>query len=438
MSIVVSQPIASIPRGISDGGPTSVTRAPISASAWMFERATRECRTSPTIATCRPSMRPNACWIVYRSRSACVGCWCFPSPALTMCAPVTRATSCGAPIDGWRMTITSGPYASSVSAVSLSDSPLSTADPDALIDITSAESRLAASSKLEEVRVDDSKKRFTTVRPRSVGSFFISRSRADSKERAVASSRSTSSRVRSAIEIRCRLPGGRGGSSSRTSRISVIGLFPLRGRNEQDTVDLVDLDELHLDALAVRGWQVLADVVGTDGKLAVPAIAEDGELHAGRASVVEERLDRGSDRAPGVEHVVDEHARAPLEGEVEPRGTHERLGMKWGRPAPHLDVVAVEGDVHRAERHLDSGELLDQRAQPVREWDAARVDADQRDRLEVGVALDDLMGDAVERAFQRLRVEENSLGRGRLCRLGHRTPFQPQGTGLKDSVDAGA
>ena len=56
MSVETSQPIASIPRGISGGGPTSVTRAPISASAWMFERATREWRTSPTIATCRPSI----------------------------------------------------------------------------------------------------------------------------------------------------------------------------------------------------------------------------------------------------------------------------------------------------------------------------------------------------------------------------------------------
>ena len=108
MSVETSQPIASIPRGISGGGPTSVTRAPISVSAWMFERATREWSTSPTIATCSPSTGPTCSSIVYRSSSACVGCWCFPSPALTTCAPVTRATRFGAPMCGWRMTITSG------------------------------------------------------------------------------------------------------------------------------------------------------------------------------------------------------------------------------------------------------------------------------------------------------------------------------------------
>ena len=50
-------------RGISVGGPQSVTFAPIFWNAWMFERATRLCVTSPTIQMLRPSMSPS------RSRS---------------------------------------------------------------------------------------------------------------------------------------------------------------------------------------------------------------------------------------------------------------------------------------------------------------------------------------------------------------------------------
>ena len=76
--------------------------------------------------------------------------------ALTMCASAMRETKCAAPTCGWRMTITSGSYAPSVSAVSFSDSPLSTDEPTDLIVKVSAESRFAASSKLEDVRVDDS------------------------------------------------------------------------------------------------------------------------------------------------------------------------------------------------------------------------------------------------------------------------------------------
>src|SRR6185312_9681708 len=171
-----------------------------------------------------------------------------------------------------------------VSAVSFSDSPLSTAEPVALIDMTSAESRFAASSKLDDVRVEDSKNMFTTVRPLSAGSFFTSRSSDAEKVRASASSRSTSSFVRSVIEIRCRRSGPRGGSSSSLIR-GVTSAIRAPFGEEKDTVDFVHLDELHLDALAAGGRKVLADVVRPDRKLAVAAIDEARELHTGGPAV---------------------------------------------------------------------------------------------------------------------------------------------------------
>src|SRR2546430_11782694 len=101
-----------------------------------------------------------------------------------------------------------------------------------------------------------------TSRPFRVGSFLTSRSRLRSNVRAVASSRSTSSRVTSLIEMKCRFGGGAGGRrSSRMTRISAI-VAPLLWRgHEYKLVDLVDLDELHLDALVAGGREVLADVV---------------------------------------------------------------------------------------------------------------------------------------------------------------------------------
>src|SRR3954464_4147349 len=107
-----------------------------------------------------------------------------------------------------------------------------------------------------------------TSRPLSVGSFFTSRSRLRSNVRAVASRRSTSSRVTSLIEMKCRLGGDAGGRRSpRITRISAILLrLPWSG-TEQDAVALVHLDELNLDALVARGRKVLADVVGTDRQL---------------------------------------------------------------------------------------------------------------------------------------------------------------------------
>src|SRR5215212_147089 len=185
---------------------------------------------------------------------------------------------------------------------------------------------------------------FTTVRPRSVGSFFISRSSERAKLRAVASSRWTSSRERSAIDSRCRRSGGAGGNrSSRMTRMSPMR-FLLGSGNEQDLVDLVHLDELHLDALVPCGRQVPADVVGTNRKLAMTAVGEAGELDARRPAVVEESVDRGPDRAARVEDIVDEDDGSPLEPKVEPRRAHDRLGVPRRLAGANLDVVSIERD----------------------------------------------------------------------------------------------
>src|SRR4029450_6427126 len=170
----------------------------------------------------------------------------------------------------------------------------------------------------------------TTVRPRNVGSFFISRSSERAKLRAVASRPSTSSRETSAIESRCRRSAGAGGSrSSRITRMSPMDLLLWR-RDEQHLVDLVHLDELHLDALLPRGRQALARLVRPDWNLAVPPVRQAGELDARGAPVVEKRVDRRADRSARVQHVVDEDDRATFEREVKPCGAHERLRMPRG------------------------------------------------------------------------------------------------------------
>ena len=74
----------------------------------MFERATREWLTSPTIQMLRRSRDPKRRRSVNTSSSAWVGCSCLPSPALTTAASVQPATSWAAPACGERMTIAAG------------------------------------------------------------------------------------------------------------------------------------------------------------------------------------------------------------------------------------------------------------------------------------------------------------------------------------------
>jgi hypothetical protein len=77
-----------------------------------------------------------------------------------------------------------------------------------------------------------------------------------------------------------------------------------------------------------------------------------------------------------------------------------------------VHVVAVKGDVELAEGDLRAAQLLDALPQPLRKGDAARVDADERDALQVGVALDDFVRDPRQRAPDRIGVEDRARCRG--------------------------
>ena len=139
---------------MSVGGPATVTVTPSLRIPWMFERATRLCAMSPTMATDRPSKCPFFSRIVSRSSSACVGCSCAPSPAFTTEHGTSRATSAGAPDEAWRTTTTSGLIAPMLRAVSRNDSPLAALEPPAEKFTTSAESHLPAISNDVRVRVE--------------------------------------------------------------------------------------------------------------------------------------------------------------------------------------------------------------------------------------------------------------------------------------------
>ena len=98
--------------------------------------------------------------MVSASSSAWVGCSWVPSPALITDGPppssvaVHSASCCAAPDAEWRMISASAPAARRVSAVSRSDSPLATDEPDALTLMTSALIHLPATSNDTLVRVE--------------------------------------------------------------------------------------------------------------------------------------------------------------------------------------------------------------------------------------------------------------------------------------------
>ena len=192
----------------------------------------------------------------------------MPSPAFSTCASTHRVSCSGDPLEECRITIASAPIACRVSAVSFSDSPLATEEPPALKLITSADSRFAASSNEILVRVEFSRKKFTTVRPRSAGTFLITRVPTSRNEPAMSRILVTSSAVRSCIDSTCSFM--RSCRSRRQRRGSPPGLH-------DDAVLAVDLPDPHPHVVGPARRHVLADEVGLDRQLAVSPVDEDRE-----------------------------------------------------------------------------------------------------------------------------------------------------------------
>ena len=221
MSWKTSQPQRSASPGTRVGGPISRTRAPIIDSIDTLDRATRLWAMSPQMATVSPPTSPNARRRLSRSSRAWVGCSCRPSPALTTAQPTFCDSRAAAPEAPWRTTSTSGFMAFSVAAVSIRVSPLAVDEVRGLSAVTSAPSRLAAISNEALVRVEFSKNRFMTVRPRIRSNDFEDWRLKSTKASARSSNGGVVAAFRSPADRKWLR--GNGASRSRISSVSAAG-----------------------------------------------------------------------------------------------------------------------------------------------------------------------------------------------------------------------
>src|SRR5512140_1874435 len=297
-----------------------------------------------------------------------------------------RAIKWGAPEELWRITTKSTPIASTLRTVSRSVSPLATLLPVAVRLTESAESRFSASSKESRVRVDGSKKRLATVRPRSVGTLRIGRSITARIERAV-------SRM-SMISVAERV------SSSRRSFRSSLIIF---GLHDLHAIGAVLLLHVHRDHLAPAGGHVLSDVVGPDRQLAMSPVDQDGELDRPRPPEIDQLVERGPHGSPGVEHVIDKDDVAVLDVDRDLGGADHRS------VTDRLKVVTIESDVEHPERDLDPFEFADLLLDPPRQWNPPPPDPHQDQVTRATVALDDLVRDAGQHSTHRLTVQYDCL-----------------------------
>src|SRR5262245_56381666 len=341
--------------------------------------------------------------MVNRSSRPCVGCAWRPSPALTTCSCglTWRAIRNGAPEEAWRTTKMSACIAERLATVSSSDSPLVAEETAMLRLMTSAESRLAAISKVVRVRVEGSKNRLNTLLPRNSGTFFTSRSVTPTNDSAVSRICTRISRGRPSIDSRCCSP----------PRVLSCGLRCTLSLQRKCEPALVVAFQAQAHA---RGHLDLgAAMLRADRQLPAAAVGEDHERDALRAAVVEEFVHRRADRAAGVEHVVDQEQFATADVERDPGAL--RIVVQ----ALRMVVVAVERDVHQPERIAQRKRSVQALGEPC----TAGIEADHR-RLRRD-ARPQLVGQLLTQPFgvrQRSHSFLQNIAPGSAARRPNRSP----------------
>src|SRR5438128_7337007 len=396
-------PSSSMPRGINEWGPHTATWAPSFVRPQMLERATRECRMSPTRHTFTPSIRPSLSRIVSRSRRAWVGCSCLPSPAFTTLERMRSPRNCAAPEEAWRITTMSMRIASRFLAVSTSVSPFCTALPVAATFTVSAERRFSANSKEMRVRVEASKKRLTIVLPRSAGTFLMGRSDTSLNGSAVSRMRRIWSGERRSRPIRSFPNTAVMGLASRIPRLkplkdslTVAGLgetVPLRAVQRRahpsgwehrarsspcpayqiHLILPIQLLDHHIHPIPRPRLDHLADDVRLDRQFPAAAVHQHAQRDALGPAEVGELVERRAHGAARVEDVV--HDDGVLAREVARESGLPDHGLR----SHGLEIIAIEGDVEGAAGHEHALLLLDQLGDPLGQLDAAPLDADEHE-----------------------------------------------------------
>jgi hypothetical protein len=153
-----------------------------------------------------------------------------------------------------------------------------------------------------------------------------------------------------------------------------------------------------------RGWDILADEVGSDRQFAMPAVHHYRKTDARGPAEVNKRVERRADAAAGEENIVNEDDGLPVDI------NWNLAGPEGGRVEAAAEVITVQADVDRPDGNLLGFEVADCARQPPREMSAAGEETDDDEVVRARVVLDDLMSKSPHGACHLIRTEEPFSG----------------------------
>ena len=103
---------------------------------------------------------------------------------------------------------------------------------------------------------------------------------------------------------------------------------------------------MDFNSLSFRCGDLFPGIIGANGEFPVTAIYEDSELNRPGTSEIDDGVQRRPDSSPGVKDIINQHNHLIYEIEQDFGFLNQRLVEL------DLEIVAVEGDVDYADRHV--------------------------------------------------------------------------------------
>jgi len=141
--------------------------------------------------------------------------------------------------------------------------------------------------------------------------------------------------------------------------------------NEKNLVDPIRFQQPNINSLTFRDIDIFSDDIGANRQLAGAAVDQNRDENSFRLAKTLDRFHRRANRAPAVNHVVNQDDGLVVDHRFSFEGAD---GRAFGRCD---SIVAERRYVDRRDRWPEFPEFLNVSRQPARKVNAAGPDADQ-------------------------------------------------------------
>jgi len=141
-----------------------------------------------------------------------------------------------------------------------------------------------------------------------------------------------------------------------------------------------------MDAFVAGGWNIFADKVSFDRKLAMAAVNEDSELNLFRAAEIIEGIHGGADSAAAKQDIIDENN--GFAGDIKRNDGGEDI-----RSGALIEVIPMHADIEAAFRDRVGPNIGEETAKTLSEGDASTLNAYKGDFVAELVSFGNFVSD---------------------------------------------